>query len=158
MSKIVKSIVINVPVSAAYNQWTQFEQYPTFMTGIKEVRQLDDRHLLWRVEIFGRTEEWETEITEQVADQRIVWRYTQGARNAGRVTFHPLSSAKTVVTLQMGYDPEGLLEKFGDKLGLIEKRVENDLEEFKRFIESRNDPTGAWRGELPKTDASPGQA
>jgi len=151
VSNIVRNIIVNVPVRAAYNQWTQFEQYPIFMSSVKEVRQLDDRHLRWRVELFGKTESWEAEITEQIPDQKIVWRYTEGARNAGQVSFHSLSDDKTIVTLQMGYDPERLIEKLGDELGLVEKQVENDLDAFKRFIENRERPTGGWRGEIPKT-------
>lgn len=150
MAHLEKSIEVNVPLSTAYNQWTQFEDFPRFMEGVKEVRQLDDKRLYWRVEIAGKEEEWEAEITEQIPDQRIAWRYSSGARNGGVVTFHPLADNKTKIVLQMGYDPEGLVETVGDKLGVVSRKVEGDLERFKEFIESQGMETGAWRGEIDK--------
>lgn len=148
MATIEKSIDVNVPVRTAYNQWTQFEDFPRFMAGVKEVRQTDDTHLLWVAEIAGKEEKWNAEITEQHPDQRIAWRSTAGATNAGVVTFHYIDESTTRVMLQLDYEPEGVVETAGDKLGLVARRVEGDLNRFKDFIESRHVPTGAWRGEV----------
>ena len=148
MSSAEKSIDLNVPVRTAYNQWTQFEDFPRFMEGVEEVRQLDDRHLHWRVNIAGKEEEFDVEITEQTPDQRIAWRSTTGPANAGVATFHRISDDRSRVMLQMEYEPAGALEKAADAVGLIESRLEGDLERFKAFIEERGTETGAWRGQV----------
>ena len=149
MATIERSIDVDVPVRTAYNQWTQFEDFPKFMEGVRAVRQLDDRHLQWQAEIAGRDREWQAEITEQHPDERIAWRSTQGARNAGVVTFHHLSATRTRIMLQLEYEPEGVTETVGDAIGLVSARVKGDLERFKEFIESRGRETGAWRGDIP---------
>jgi len=148
MSTVQKSIDVNAPVTSVYNQWTQFEDFPAFMEGVKEVRQLDDSHLHWCAEIAGKDVEWDAEITEQIPDQRIAWRSVDGTPNAGVVSFHRLHDGSTRVMLQMDYDPEGVLENTGDALGMLSHRVEGDLERFKDFLESRGSETGAWRGEI----------
>ena len=140
------SIEVNVPVRTAYNQWTQFEQFPQFMEGIKEVQQLDDRRLHWKAEIGGREKEWEGEITEQIPDQRIAWKSVSGAMNQGMVTFESLSDTKSLVQLNIAYEPEGIVETVGDETGAVSLRVKKDLERFKEFIEVRGRETGAWRG------------
>ena len=145
MSLIEKSIEINVPVRAAYNQWTQFEEFPKFMEGVKHVKQLDDKHLHWKAEIGGKEEEWDAEITEQIPEKRIAWRSRDGAKNAGVVTFR-LSDSTSKVMLQMEYDPDGILEHVGDATGVVSQRVRGDLERFKHYIENRGGETGAWRG------------
>ncbi len=147
MAFVEKSIPVNVPVRTVYNQWTQFEEFPKFMEGVKEVKQLDDKHLLWRAKVGGKEEEWQAEIVEQVPDQRIGWRSIVGAQNGGLVSFHPEDS-RTLVTLKLEYDPEGIVENVGDKMGFMSRRVEGDLKKFKEFIEARGAPTGAWRGEI----------
>jgi uncharacterized membrane protein len=146
MSVVEKSIEINVPVTTAYNQWTQFEEFPNFMEGVKQVTQIDDTRLHWKAEVGGKEKEWDAEITEQIPDNRIAWRSRDGAMNAGVVTFHRLSDAKSKIMLQMEYDPEGLVENVGDAAGVVSQRVVGDLERFKRYIESRGQETGAWRG------------
>lgn len=146
MSVIVKSIEVNVPVKTAYNQWTQFEEFPKFMEGVEQVKQIDDKRLHWKANIGGKTEEWDAEITEQIPDQRVAWTSKGGAMNAGLVTFSPLGDAKSKLTLEMEYVPNGAVEKMGDALGLVTKRIEGDLNRFKDFIESRGRETGAWRG------------
>lgn len=145
-TKVEKSIVVNVGVSTAYNQWTQFEDFPQFLGGVTEVRQLDDRRLHWVAEIAGVKREWEAAILEQVVDQKVAWAATSGATNAGAVYFEPISSTETSVRLSLEYEPEGLVEKAGDKLNIVGKQAESDLEKFKTFIESRGTATGAWRG------------
>lgn len=146
MSVIERSIEINVPVKTAYNQWTQFEEFPRFMEGVKQVKQLDDKHLYWKAEIGGKEKEWNAEITEQIPDQRIAWTSRSGAMTAGVVTFHRLSDAKSKIMLQMEYDPQGAVENVGDALGIVTQRVQGDLERFKEYIETRGQETGAWRG------------
>ena len=151
MGRVERSIDVNVPVSTAYNQWTQFEEFPRFMDGVKEVRQLDDRTLEWHANIGGNDETWRAEISEQEPDQRIAWHSTEGARNAGVVTFHRIDDNTTRVLLQLEYEPEGVVETAGDALGVPERQIEGDLERFKEFIESRGVETGAWRGRVEQT-------
>ncbi|MEO5630322.1 MAG: SRPBCC family protein [Nitrospiraceae bacterium] len=148
MSTIEKSIEVNVPVRTAYNQWTQFEEFPRFMEGVKEVNQLDDTHLHWKAAIAGQEKEWDAEITEQTPDQRIAWTSRGGAINGGVVTFHRLSDARSKVMLQLEYAPQGVAENVGDALGVVSLRVQGDLERFKEFIETRGRETGAWRGHV----------
>lgn len=155
MSTVEKSIDVNVPVSTAYNQWTQFEEFPKFMEGVKEVRQLNDTHMHWCANIAGKDEEWDAEITEQIPDQRIAWTSRGGKRNGGVVTFHRLSDTSTRIMLQIEYDPQGFTENVGDALGLVSRRVEGDLERFKDFIESRGHETGAWRGQVQQGQTQP---
>jgi len=152
-STIEQSIDVHVPVHVAYNQWTQFEEFPRFMEGVEQVTQLDDTHLHWKVKIGGKTKEWRTVITEQAPDQRIAWTNTTGARNAGVVTFHRLGDNHTRLMLQIDYEPEGLVENVGDMLGVVSARVRDDLEHFKTFIESQGVETGAWRGTVKQTRA-----
>lgn len=148
MSVIEKSIEINVPVRAAYNQWTQFEEFPRFMEGVKQVKQIDDKHLHWKADIGGKEKEWNAEITEQVPDQRIAWTSREGALNGGVVTFHRLSDSKSKIMLQLEYDPKGVIENVGDAVGVVTQRVQGDLERFKAYIETRGQETGAWRGTI----------
>jgi uncharacterized membrane protein len=148
MPNVEKHIDVNVPVKVAYNQWTQFEDFPKFMEGVESIKQLDDKRLHWVATIAGKKEEWDAEITEQTPDQRIAWTNTTGAKNAGVVTFHHLSDETTRVMLQLDYDPEGVVENVGSALGFVGRRVEGDLGRFKEFIESRGKETGAWRGEI----------
>jgi uncharacterized membrane protein len=152
MSKIEKSIDVHVPVRTAYDQWTQFEEFPHFMEGVESVEQIDDRRLHWRAEILGKVVEWDAVIAEQLPDTRIAWRSTNGAPNAGVVSFYRLSDDHCRVALQLDYEPEGFVETVGDWLGVLSSRVEGDLERFKKFIEERGVETGAWRGTIPSRD------
>jgi uncharacterized membrane protein len=146
MEQVEKTVEVDRPVSTVYNQWTQFEDFPFFMEGVKEVRQLDDTHLHWRAEIWGKEKEWDAEITEQEPDKRISWKSVSGAPNAGTVRFEPVGPERTRVRLTMAYEPEGVVENVGDSLGVFTARVERDVEKFKEFIERRSGETGAWRG------------
>jgi uncharacterized membrane protein len=148
MATIEEHIDVDVPVRAAYNQWTQFEEFPRFMEGVEKVEQIDDTHLHWEAEFGGASREWDAEITEQNPDERVAWRATAGAENAGVVTFHHLNDTTTRVMLQLEFEPEGLVETVGDKLGFVKRRATGDLKRFKEFIESRGSETGAWRGEV----------
>jgi uncharacterized membrane protein len=157
-TKVEKSIEVDVPVSTAYNQWTQFEEFPRFMGGVQEVRQLDDRRIHWVAEIAGVKREWDAKVLEQVPDRKVAWAATSGATNAGAVYFQPIGTGRTQVRLSLEYEPEGLVEKAGDKLHIVEKRAEADLEEFKNYIENRGAETGAWRGTIDegRTLGTPG--
>ena len=148
MASVVESIDVKVPGSTAYNQWTQFEEFPRFMEGVKSVTQTDDTHLHWVAEIAGNEEEWDAEVTEQHPDERVAWRATSGAENAGVVTFHRIDNETTRVTLQMDVEPEDPIESVGTALGFLQRRVKGDLERFKEFIERRGQETGAWRGQV----------
>jgi len=148
MSNIEQSIDVNVPVHTAYNQWTQFEEFPRFMEGVEEIRQLDDKRLHWRANVGGKEKEWDALITEQIPDQRIAWKNTTGAKNAGVVTFHRIGDKTTRVMLQLEYDPEGIIENVGDAIGVVSSRVKGDLGRFKEYIEQRGSETGAWRGKV----------
>lgn len=157
MASIEQSIEVEVPVRAAYNQWTQFEEFPRFMEGVDSVHQLDDKRLHWRATIAGKSKEWQAEITEQRPDERIAWTSRGGAHNAGVVTFHRLSDSRTKVMLQLDYDPEGIVETVGDAAGVVSMRVKGDLQRFKEFIESRGRETGAWRGEIDQEKVKKGR-
>ena len=154
MSSITKSIEVNVPVRTAYDQWTQFESFPQFMEGVEQVQQVDDTHLHWHAKVGGNEEEWDAIVTEQIPDERVAWRSTDGKSNAGVVTFHRLGEDLTRVTVQMEWEPEGVTQKVGAAVGVDDRTVQGDLNRFKEFIESRSAPTGAWRGEVNQTHTS----
>jgi uncharacterized membrane protein len=141
-----ESVDVAVPVRTAYNQWTQFEEFPRFMDGVEAVTQLDDTHLHWKTKIGGVEREFDAEITEQKPDDRIAWRTISGTRQAGVVTFHRLDDGHTRVMLQLEMEPEGVVETVGDSLGLVGRRAKHDMEHFKDFIEERGHESGAWRG------------
>jgi uncharacterized membrane protein len=149
MERIQKSVEVKCPVRTAYDQWTQFEEFPRFMAGVKEIKQLDDTHLHWHAEVWGKDKEFDVEITEQVPDQMISWRSTTPeVPNAGSVRFEPVAPDRTRVQLTMEYEPKGVVENVGDALGVMSRRVQTSVEDFKKFIESRGAETGAWRGEV----------
>jgi len=146
--KVEADIEVNVSASVAYNQWTQFEEFPQFMDGVESVEQLDDKRLRWVANIAGRRKEWTAEISEQQPDRCIAWHSTSGARNAGRVDFEPLGADRCRVHLVLDYEPETTLESAGDALGIVKGKVKADLDRFKEFIESRGVESGAWRGRI----------
>jgi len=148
MARIEKEVEVRVPLRTAYDQWTQFEEFPRFMEGVQRVQQLDDTHLHWHAKVGGKELEWDAEIVEQVPDERITWRSTTGKPNAGMVEFETVDPGCTRVCLTMDYDPEGLVENVGDAIGVTSRRVQKDLERFKEFIEARGAETGQWRGEV----------
>ena len=154
MAEILESIDVDVPVRTAYDQWTQFEEFPRFMDGVEHVRQLDDTTLEWTARIAGASKHWRAKITEQTPDQRIAWAATEGARNAGVVTFHRLDDRKSRVTLQLDVEPEGPVETAGTALVFVQRRAVADLGRFKEFIEERGEATGAWRGEVKQDDVT----
>lgn len=147
MANVQKTIEVPVPIREAYNQWTQFQSFPRFMEGVEEVRQLDDRRLHWRAKVAGREMEWDAEITEQVPDSRIAWRSIGGRGNAGVVDFHRLDDTHTQVSLQMAAEPEGFAESVGEKLGVLDRQVQGDLERFRDYMARRGTAEGAYRGE-----------
>jgi uncharacterized membrane protein len=151
MSTVEQSIDVDVPVRTAYDQWTQFESFPNFMDGVERIDQISDTRTHWVTKIGGVEREFDAEITEQHPDERVAWRAVDGPTHAGVVTFHRLDQHTTRVMLQMEVEPEGVVEKVGDALGLVKRRTKQDLERFKEFIEDRGRETGAWRGEVPPT-------
>jgi uncharacterized membrane protein len=148
METVKKSIDVEAPVRTVYNQWTQFEEFPRFMEGVKRVTQLDDQRLHWVAEIAGKEKEWDAKIIEQIPDKRIAWQSEAGEFTAGIVSFEPLGSNRTKVTLEMAYDPQGAMENLADAIGIVSRRIEKDLERFKEFIENRGRETGGWRGTI----------
>jgi uncharacterized membrane protein len=148
MSTVENSIEVKLPVSTVYNQWTQFEEFPKFMDGVERVTQIDETRLHWVAQIAGATREWDAEIVDQQPDQRIAWRSIDGAGNGGVVTFQPVGQDATRVNLQMQFEPEGVAETIGDKLGFVSRQAQGDLKRFKSFMEERGRETGAWRGEV----------
>lgn len=148
MATVSKTIEVPVPIREAYNQWTQFESFPHFMEGVKEVKQLDDKRLHWRAEVGGKEEEWDAEISEQIPDTRIAWRSVSGRRNAGVVDFHRLNDQNTQIALQLEIEPEGIIESLGEKVGVLDRQVQGDLERFRDYISARGAATGEWRGEI----------
>jgi uncharacterized membrane protein len=148
MGEVKESIDVNVPVSTAYNQWTQFEDFPKFMEKVESVTQLDETHLRWVAEIGSKREEWKAEITHQEPDQVIAWRALEGKENSGRVEFEPLDGNRTRIEVTLTWEPEGLVEAAADKIGVSDRAINVDLENFKQLIEGRGVETGAWRGEV----------
>jgi uncharacterized membrane protein len=148
---IEKSVEVDVPVSTAYNQWTQFEEFPSFMNGVEVVKQLDETHLHWVASIGGHREEWDAEITEQIPDERVAWKATSGKGNAGVVTFHKLDENRTKVMLQLDWESEGMVEALGALLGRDDRAVKGDLERFKELVEKQGSESGAWRGEVKQS-------
>jgi uncharacterized membrane protein len=151
-TNVLDSIDVAVPVGTAYNQWTQFESFPRFMEGVERIDQVTPTRTHWVTKIAGVQREFDAEITEQRPDERVAWKTENGIHQAGVVTFHRLDDSTTRVTLQLDHDPEGFVEKAGDALGIVQRRVKGDLKNFKQFIESRGREEGGWRGEV---DASP---
>jgi uncharacterized membrane protein len=148
VSTIEQSIEVAVPVTTAYNQWTQFESFPEFMEGVERVDQVGDTMTHWVTNVGGVKREFDAKITEQHPDERVAWTSVDEPRQAGVVTFHRLSPETTKIMVQMDFEPEGVVETAGDKLGIVKRRVKGDLERFKAFIESRGTAEGAWRGEV----------
>jgi uncharacterized membrane protein len=151
MSQIIESIDVDVPVTTAYNQWTQFEEFPRFLEHIESITQRDDTHLTWRVNIGGQVREFDAEVTEQHPDERVAWNSTGGeADHAGVVTFHKLAEDKSRVTVQLDWEPKGLLEKVGDIAGVATHAVKDELDHFKKYIENTGVEDGAWRGDVER--------
>ena len=148
MSRITDHIEVDVPVTVAYDQWTQFESFPQFMDGVERVLQLDAKTLDWTATIAGKTKHWRAEIVEQEPDRLISWRSLDGARNDGTVRFEPVDASTCRITLELDVAPDGPIESTGDALGFVSRRVKGDLERFREFIESRGQATGAWRGRV----------
>ena len=147
-SAIVETVEVNVPVSTAYNQWTQFEEFPQFMASVHEIRQIDDKHLHWKANVAGEEKEWDVEITEQIPDKRIAWQSTSGVPNGGVATFHKISDNVTRIALQMDYQPEGPVEKLVDAFGAVRMETRANLQRFKEMLEARGKETGGWRGSI----------
>ena len=150
MAAVTKSIDVHVPIATAYNQWTQFEQFPQFMGGVDSVVQQDERRAHWTVTLAGQTREFDTEVTEQHPEERIAWKSTDGTTHAGVVTFHKLDGEDTRVTVQLDWQPAGAIERAGSALNADDRQVAKDLQRFKEFIEGRPAETGAWRGDVPR--------
>ena len=148
MATVEESIEVRVPVSIAYDRWTQFEEFPQFMESVQEVHQLDDRHLRWVAEIDGEREEWEAEIVDQRPDQRIAWRSVSGATNEGIVTFDRLDADTTRVRVRMEWEPSGMAQRAGATLGRDGGMVADDLARFKELVEAHGAERGGWRGEI----------
>ncbi len=153
MSKVQETIELDVPVQTAYNQWTQFEEFPQFMEHVDEVRQLDEKNLRWKITVAGETEEFDAEITEQSPDTRIAWKSTSGRPNGGAVDFHPLPGDRSQIVVSMDAEPQGLKEHAADALGIAGRQVRGDMERFKELIEGRAKESGAWRGEIERDES-----
>jgi uncharacterized membrane protein len=155
MSRFEESIKVAVPVRVAYDQWTQFEEFPKFMDGVERVQQVTDKTLRWKASVAGRSKEWEADIVDQTPDTRIAWKSTDGAENAGAVLFRSLGPEETEVTLKIDAEPDGAIETAGDALGFLQRRVHGDLERFKERIERQGGNGQAWRGEIHGDDVQP---
>ncbi|GAA5041844.1 SRPBCC family protein [Streptomyces similanensis] len=157
MSTVKETVEVEVPVRIAYNQWTQFESFPNFMEGVEEIRQLDDRHNHWVTKVSGVKREFDTEIVDQLPDERITWRTTSGeTQQKGTVRFERVDDGHTRVELVMDIEPSGMAEKAGDLLGVTDRQIKGDMKRFKEYIEKRGGESGAWRGRITPGDADAG--
>lgn len=147
-SSVRETITVNVPVRVAYDQWTQFEEFPSFMDSVHEIKQLDDKRLHWKADVLGKPIEWDAEIVEQIPDQRIEWRSTTGTPNSGVVTFESLGNSRTRIALEIRYEPQDAVETIGDAIGAVRMEAKANLKRFKEMIEKRGGETGAWRGTI----------
>jgi len=150
MPSVTESVDVEAPITQVYNQWTQFETFPEFMSGVQSITQLDDRHLHWKIKVAGVEREFDAEVTEQHPEERVAWKSTDGTSHAGVVTFHKLDQNHTKVTVQLDWDPDTLLEKAGAIVNADDMQVSRDLDRFKKFIEQAPSETGAWRGDVPR--------
>ncbi len=149
MTQVIESVDVDVPVTTAYNQWTQFESFPEFLSFVEKIDQIDDTHTHWKVKIAGAEREFDATITEQHPDERVAWNSTGGDENhAGVVTFHKLSDTTSRVTVQLDWEATGFLEKVGAVFGVDDAAIKSDLKNFKKFIEGQGGETGAWRGDV----------
>ena len=152
MSGVMESVDVGVPVRTAYDQWTQFEEFPRFMEGVAEVRQVSDTMTHWVIDVAGQQREFDARITEQHPDERVAWASTDGPHHSGVVTFHRIDDDRSRVTVQLEVDPQGAMETAADASGMLRRRVKGDLKRFKQFIEARGQETGAWRGEVARPE------
>ena len=155
MTTVEEFIDVAVPVTTAYNQWTQFESFPRFMGGVVSISQISDTDSHWVTKIGGVEREFDTKVTEQHPDERVAWKSTDGKSHAGVVTFHRLGDELTRVTVQLDWDPETFVEKVGSAVGADDRQVKADLKRFKEFIEGRGSETGAWRGDVDAPGNAP---
>jgi carbon monoxide dehydrogenase subunit G len=150
---VERSIEVAVPVRTAYDQWTRFEEFPHFMSGVEQVRQVGDAMTHWTAQIAGVRREWDAEIVEQVPDKKVAWAATTGATNAGAVYFDEVGADRTRVRLTLEFEPEGLVERIGDVLDVVDRQAVADLDRFKEFIEkSQGSVAGGWRGTIEDGD------
>jgi len=143
---VQQSVDVAVPLETAYNQWTQFEDWPEFMHRVTRVSQEDDCSLSFATKIWGKTKEFKAEIETQRPDERIKWKVTEGITHSGVVTFHELAPNLTRIELNIDVDPGSLIEKAARGMRHVKRAVRADLHRFKAFIEMHENETGAWRG------------
>lgn len=155
MSRFEKTITVDVPVRVAYDRWTRFEDFPSFMEGVESVKQLDDKTLRWTASIAGVSRSWTARIVDQTPDTRVAWKSVEGAEHAGAVLFEPEGAGRTRITLRIDAEPEGIVESTGDALGFLERRVEGDLERFKDLVERTGAGVEGWRGEIHGDEIRP---
>ncbi|MEV7178986.1 SRPBCC family protein [Kitasatospora sp. NPDC093679] len=149
MSMVQESVEVEVPLHTAYNQWTQFADFPRFMEGVEEVTQIDERHNHWKTKVAGVSREFDTEIVDQLPDEKIAWRTVGGdVQQMGVVTFRRLDNDHTMVRLALDFEPDGVAEKAADMMGMVDRRVKGDLRRFKAFIEDQGLESGGWRGRI----------
>jgi uncharacterized membrane protein len=144
---VQQSVDVAVPLETAYNQWTQFEEWPNFMHRVTRVTQEDDDcSVSFATKIWGRTREFVADIETQRPDERIKWSVNQGITHTGVVTFHELAPRLTRIELNIDVDPGSLIEKFARGARHIKRAVRADLHRYKAFVEMQEVETGAWRG------------
>jgi uncharacterized membrane protein len=148
MANVTESVDVGVPISTAYNQWTQFEEFPRFMEGVERVEQLADDRLHWVAEVGGKRAEWYARITEQHPDERVAWTAEAGKGLSGVVSFNQVEQDRTRVTAEIEWQPEGAMEQVGAALGFDDRQVKKDLDRFREMMETNQVETGGWRGDI----------
>ena len=144
---IQQSVDIGAPVSTVYKEWTQFEEWPTFMHRLQNVSQEDDSHVSFKTKIWGISKEFKAEIVEQEPEKRIKWKVTDGVTHTGVVTFHEVADRLTHVEVNLDVDPGSLIEKAGRGMRHVKRAVRADLARFKAYVmmQEEEDSSGSSR-------------
>jgi uncharacterized membrane protein len=143
---VQQAVDVAVPVETAYNQWTQFGDWPEFMHRVTRVSQDDPCTVKFATKIWGKTKEFVADIETQRPDERVKWSVSEGITHTGVVTFHELAPRLTRIELNVDVEPGSLLEKAARGMRAIKRAMRADLHRFKAFIEMQEKETGAWRG------------
>jgi uncharacterized membrane protein len=153
VTNIVEQIDVGAPVSAVYDTWTQFQDFPSFMKKVERVDQQQDTKLDFKAQILWSHRHWQATIIDQVPDKRIVWQSSGPKGHVdGAVTFHEIGPDLTRVLVVLEYYPQGLFERTGNLWRAQGRRVRLELKNFRRHVMTdtmlHSDELEGWRGRI----------